>query len=213
MNFTTFKKMPLMGILRGYSIEDTLQILACYSKAGLTTIEITMNTANADSIITACSQQYKSELNIGAGTVRTIEEAKKAITAGAQFIVSPITDATIIRYCRDKNIPVFPGGFTPTEVFTAWELGATMVKVFPAQFLGPKYIKELLAPLDQVKLMPTGGVNQENIADYIKAGAKAFGVGSMLFDKKLIQSKDWGALEQKMRTTRMFVEQILNGGC
>jgi len=82
-----------------------------------------------------------------------------------------------------------------------------MVKVFPAQFLGPKYIKELLAPLDQVKLMPTGGVNQENIADYIKAGAKAFGVGSMLFDKKLIQSKDWVALEQKMRTTRMFVDQ------
>jgi len=205
--------MPLMGILRGYSIEDTLQILACYSKAGLTTIEITMNTEDAESIINACIQQYKTQLNIGAGTVRTVVEAEKAIAAGAQFIVSPITDATIIRYCRDKNIPVFPGAFTPTEVFTAWQLGATMVKVFPAQFFGPKYIQELLAPLDQLELMPTGGVNQENIADYIKAGATAFGVGSMLFDKELIKSKDWVALEQKMRTTRMFVEQILNGGC
>ena len=213
MNFISFKKMPLMGILRGYSIEDTLQILSCYRKAGLTTIEITMNTEAAESIINACIHQYKTQLNIGAGTVRTVVEAEKAIAAGAQFIVSPITDATIIRYCRDKNIPVFPGAFTPTEVFTAWELGATMVKVFPAQFLGPKYIKELLAPLDQVELMPTGGVNQENIADYIKVGAKAFGVGSMLFDKELIQKKDWVALEQQMRTTRMFVEQILNKGC
>ncbi len=199
--------MPLMGILRGYSLEDTLQILACYANAGLTTIEITMNTEDADSIIRTCRNHYKHKLNIGAGTVRTIEEAEKAVAAGAQFIVSPITDAAIIRYCTDRDIPIFPGAFTPTEVFTAWQLGATMVKVFPAQFLGPSYIKELLAPLDQVALMPTGGVNQSNFKDYINAGAKAFGVGSMLFDKVLIQNKNWVALEKKMLATRMFVEQ------
>ena len=198
-----------MGILRGYSMEDTLQILKCYQKAGLTTIEITMNTDAAVSIIQACRAQYKHQLNIGAGTVRTVEEVEKAIGAGAQFIVSPITDAPIIKYCCDKGIPVFPGAFTPTEVFTAWQLGATMVKVFPAQFLGPAYIKELLAPLDQLSLMPTGGVNQENIGDYIKAGAKAFGVGSMLFDKTLIQQKDWEGLMEKMQTVRMFVEKVI----
>lgn len=209
MNFTSFKKIPLMGILRGYSMEDTLQILNCYSKAGLTTIEITMNTDAAVSIIKACTDQYKNKLNIGAGTVRTIEEAKRAIAAGAQFVVSPITDAEIIQYCKNREIPVFPGAFTPTEVFTAWQLGATMVKVFPAQFLGPSYIKELLAPLDQISLMPTGGVNQENIADYINAGAKAFGVGGMLFDKALIRQNDWEGLEEKMRGTRIFVEQFL----
>ena len=209
MNIASFKKIPLMGILRGYSMEDTLQILHCYNKAGLTTIEITMNTDAAVSIIKACNDQYKNQLNIGAGTVRTVEEAAKAIAAGAQFVVSPITDAPIIQYCRAKDIPVFPGAFTPTEVFAAWQLGATMVKVFPAQFLGPTYIKELLAPLDQLSLMPTGGVHQENIGAYIKAGAKAFGVGSMLFDKTLIQQKDWEGLTQKMQTTRMFVEQIM----
>ncbi|MEM0994517.1 MAG: bifunctional 4-hydroxy-2-oxoglutarate aldolase/2-dehydro-3-deoxy-phosphogluconate aldolase, partial [Bacteroidota bacterium] len=126
--------------------------------------------------------------------VLSIAEVDAVLAAGGQFIVSPVTDIAVIRHCKVKNIPIFPGAYTPTEIYQAWRAGASMVKVFPARDLGPNYIADVLAPLDEMQLMPTGGVTKENIATYLKAGAKAFGMGGYLFNQQLIEAADWGKL-------------------
>ncbi|MEM9885765.1 MAG: bifunctional 4-hydroxy-2-oxoglutarate aldolase/2-dehydro-3-deoxy-phosphogluconate aldolase [Bacteroidota bacterium] len=191
-----FLQTPVVGILRGYTQAEVLQIAEIYQGAGFTNIEITMNTPNALAIIERLAEQYAGKLNVGAGTVLTIEVVDAVLVAGGQFIVSPVTDVDLIRYCTSKNIPVFPGAYTPTEIYQAWQAGARMVKVFPARDLGPTYIKDVLAPLDQLELMPTGGVTLENLEAYLEAGAKAFGMGGYLFDQALIEQENWEALRQ-----------------
>jgi 2-dehydro-3-deoxyphosphogluconate aldolase/(4S)-4-hydroxy-2-oxoglutarate aldolase len=200
-----FYKVPVVGIIRNVSLEDVIQILPCYVQAGLTTIEITMNTPGAEEIIKYALQHYPENLNVGAGTVCTKKDLNSAIDAGAQFIVTPIVRRKIILACVKKGIPVFPGAFTPSEIYKAWSLGASMVKVFPAKTLGADYIKDVKAPLNQVKLMPTGGVDIDNIESFKKAGAEAFGVGSPLFKKNFIKEKDWVGLKEHFR---QFVEKV-----
>ncbi len=195
---TLFQAVPIVGILRGHSKVTTLKIVDAYYEAGFTTIEITMNTPQVGSIIEAILKKYKGRLNVGAGTVCTTPDLAIALAAGAQFIVSPIVDIALIKKCKGLGIPVFPGAYTPTEIYHAWAAGARMVKLFPANFLGPKYVKNVLAPLDQIEIMPTGGVSLENIDSYRKAGAKAFGVGGLLFDKKLIAAEDWRGLKERL---------------
>lgn len=193
-----FEAMPLVGILRGISRNDLLEIIPRYIRAGLTTIEITMNTPDVLNILKQTTETFGNDLNVGAGTVCTEKDLNEAIAAGAQFIVTPILNEAVIRRCVEAGVPVFPGALTPSEIYQAWSWGATLVKVFPASAFGPGYIKEVLAPLDGLKLMPTGGVSLDNMSDYYRAGAKGFGLGSLLFDKKLIQQRDWDALQRKM---------------
>jgi 2-dehydro-3-deoxyphosphogluconate aldolase/(4S)-4-hydroxy-2-oxoglutarate aldolase len=133
----------------------------------------------------------------GAGTVLDAATAAKVIDAGAQFVVSPVFRSSLIAACHERNVPVTPGCFTPTEILDAWEAGADIVKVFPATALGPGYIKDVRAPLPHVKLMPTGGVTVENAGEWIKAGAVAVGVGSALLDTKAIETGDYGVLRAK----------------
>lgn len=194
-----FEDMPLVGILRGIRQEDLLQLIPRYIRAGLSTIEITMNTPGILEILQRTCEQFGSELNIGAGTVCTEADLDNALSAGAQFIVTPILNEAVIRRCVAAGIPVFPGALTPSEIYQAWSWGAKLVKVFPASAFGPGYIREVLAPLDDLKLMPTGGVSLENMADYYRAGARGFGLGSLLFDKQMIQHGDWDGLETKMK--------------
>lgn len=190
-----FQQMPLVGIVRNISFEAVRQILPLYLEAGFTTIEITMNTPQVEEMIAYALEKYAGSLNVGAGTVCTEADLKQALAAGAQFIVTPIINKKVIRACVAQNIPIFPGAYTPTEIYKAWSLGASMVKVYPATALGPEYIKDVKAPLNQVKLMPTGGVNLNNLAQFLKAGADGFGIGSQLFDKKMIQEENWPALK------------------
>lgn len=190
-----FKKAPIVGIIRNVSLEDVKQILPVYRQAGLTTIEITMNTPGAQEIIRYAIEQESEGLNIGAGTVCTKEDLENALEAGAQFIVTPIINKKIIKSCVKKGVPIFPGGYTPTELYNAWTWGATMVKIYPATSLGPEYIKDLKAPLNHLKVLPTGGVSLENMDQFLKAGADGLGIGSQLFDKQMIQNKDWAGLK------------------
>ena len=190
-----FNKAPIVGIIRGLSLEEVTQILPLYREAGLTTIEITMNTPDAEKIIQYAVENEQQGLNIGAGTVCTKEDLKKALDAGAQFIVTPILDKKVVKSCVKQGIPIFPGAFTPSEIFKAWSLGASMVKVFPATQMGSSYIKELKAPLNQLKLLPTGGVSLENMVEFFSAGADGVGMGGQLLDKKLIQDKEWKKLK------------------
>ncbi|HLT07114.1 MAG TPA: bifunctional 4-hydroxy-2-oxoglutarate aldolase/2-dehydro-3-deoxy-phosphogluconate aldolase [Cyclobacteriaceae bacterium] len=191
-----FHQMPLVGILRGFPAAKMTKIAAVYAKAGLTTLEITMNTQGATDTIADLIAAVDGKLNVGAGTVCNMEDLDKALTAGAQFIVAPIMDEEVIRKCVTLNVPVFPGAYTPTEIYKAWSLGATMVKVFPAGKLGPGYLKEVLAPLNQIQLLPTGGISLDNMAEFIKAGAKGFGIGSALIPKQLVEQEAWEELHQ-----------------
>jgi 2-dehydro-3-deoxyphosphogluconate aldolase/(4S)-4-hydroxy-2-oxoglutarate aldolase len=200
-----FLKVPIVGIVRNLSFEEIKGILSAYLAAGLTTIEITMNTEGAAGMIKFAVANYAGKLNIGAGTVCTEHDLDKALEAGAQFIVTPIINPAVIKRCVDEGVPIFPGAFTPTEVYNAWSLGATMVKVFPTTALGAGYIKDLKAPLNQIKLIPTGGVDLNNIISFKKAGADGYGIGSHLFDKELVKTKNWEGL--KMHLQR-FVEKL-----
>lgn len=189
-----FIQVPVIGILRGYSLEEVLQIVKVYKQEGFTNIEITMNTPNATAIIIELYKLYAGQLNIGAGTVVTKMQVEEVVKAGAQFIVSPITDISLIEYCNSINTPIFPGAYTPSEIYSCWEAGARMVKVFPARALGPSYISDVMAPLEQLELMPTGGVTLENIQAFKNAGARAYGMGGYLFKDSFIQTKNWEML-------------------
>lgn len=194
-----FEQMPLIGILRGISGAALSELIPRYLAAGLNTLEITMNTAGAEQLIEEMATRHGAELNIGAGTVCTEADLDRALSAGAQFIVTPVLNEAVIRRCVAQDIPVFPGALTPSEIYQAWSWGARMVKVFPASVFGPAYIREVLAPLDQLRLLPTGGISLDNMADYYRAGARGFGLGSLLFDKHLIETADWDRLQQKMQ--------------
>ncbi len=190
-SWSRFEQMPIVGILRNFPVDLMDSLAETYAKAGLTNLEITMNSAGVEETIAFLSQKFGDKLNIGAGTVCDTQDLEKALAAGAQFIVTPILDEEVIRECVRQQIPVFPGAYTPTEIYKAWKLGASMVKVFPASKLGPEYIKEVLAPLNTIKLMPTGGVTLDNCTDFLKAGAKGLGMGGQLFPKNLIEKQQW----------------------
>jgi 2-dehydro-3-deoxyphosphogluconate aldolase/(4S)-4-hydroxy-2-oxoglutarate aldolase len=161
-------------------------------EGGLCNIEVTMNTADAEELIRLTADLVGGKGNVGAGTVTTVETLDKALKAGATFIVTPAVVPDVIQACVERKIPVMPGAMTPTEILTAWRLGATMVKVFPADQLGPGHIKALKAPFPEIPLMPTGGVTVETLPAFKKAGADAFGVGGPLFDPKQVAAGNWG---------------------
>jgi 2-dehydro-3-deoxyphosphogluconate aldolase/(4S)-4-hydroxy-2-oxoglutarate aldolase len=200
-----FSAVPIVGIVRNNSFEDLIKILPIYVNSGLNTIEITMDTAKAEEMIRYARNNYDYELNVGAGTVCEVSELRRAIDAGAQFIVTPILNKKVIKICVKENIPVFSGAFSPTEIYKAWSLGASVVKVYPATSLGAQYIKDIKTPLPQIKLMPTGGINLINFAGFMETGAASYGVGSQLFDKKHIENKNWDELGKHFAA---FVEKI-----
>ncbi len=189
-----FAQAPIVGIARGLSADAIAQILPRYREAGLTTLEITMNTPDAEALIRYALEHYGDSLNIGAGTVCTTDDLDRALAAGAQFIVTPILDESVVRACVARGVPIFPGAFTPSEIYRAWALGASMVKVFPCTSLGPAYIRDLKGPLNPIKLLPTGGVSLTNMTQFFEAGADGLGIGSELVDKALIKAQDWSGL-------------------
>jgi 2-dehydro-3-deoxyphosphogluconate aldolase/(4S)-4-hydroxy-2-oxoglutarate aldolase len=200
-----FDKMPVVGIIRNLTVADINFVLPIYKQAGFTTIEITLNTPEALSVISSLALEYKGELNVGAGTVCTMDDLTAAITAGANFIVTPIFKAEVVKKCVSLEVPIFPGAFSPTEIYEAWELGASMVKLYPASVVGSEYISAVLAPLNKIKLMPTGGIHLSNMLAFMKAGATSLGIGSELFDKKIIQKRDSEAM---LNHFTLFAQQM-----
>jgi 2-dehydro-3-deoxyphosphogluconate aldolase / (4S)-4-hydroxy-2-oxoglutarate aldolase len=197
-SWEAFEKTPMVAILRNIPSDRLMSIAKCMVTSGISTMEITVNTPGAFDSIQSLQDKYGAKLNIGAGTVCNLNDMHGALDAGAQFIVMPICDEDVINYCVIHKIPVFPGAYTPTEIYKAWQMGASMVKVFPASDLGPSYIRDVLAPLNEIKLMPTGGVTMENIGSFFEAGAKAVGIGGGIVPKKLIDAEDWKGLEKTM---------------
>ena len=192
-----FSSAPLVAILRGYGVGQASEIAKALHAGGFKNIEVTMNSVEPEKQIALIKELVGNEMNVGAGTVCTLEDLDRALSAGAQFIITPIVVPEVIQACKAKEVPVFPGAFSPTEIYQAWSLGADIVKVFPARRLGAKYFKDVLGPLNQIKLMPTGGVDISTVADFIKAGASAISVGSTLIDSTLVKEKRWELLQQK----------------
>lgn len=208
-NEQIFDQMPIIGILRNISTADISSILPYYLKSGLTTLEITMNSQQAEESIRFAIEKYAGQLNVGAGTVCDMRELNLAINAGAQFIVTPIVNEDVIKECVARQVPVFPGAYTATEIYTAWKLGANRVKVFPAASLSPNHFKDLRGPFSQIKLLATGGVDLNNIVAFLKAGVSGFGIGSTLFNKQLIVDKKWEALFEVFCNYKQVVENHL----
>lgn len=198
-NIELFEKAPIIGIMRNIDEETVKSILPVYFKSGFNSVEITMNSTKAVEIIKSSVKEFP-EMNIGAGTVCTMEELDLACDAGASFIVSPILSIEIIKKSIERKVAVFPGALTPTEIFKAHLLGATAVKVFPITSFGPKYVKDLIAPLDNMKLIPVGGVSKNNIRAFFENGSYGVGMASSLFSKNLISKNSMEELSQHFKS-------------
>jgi 2-dehydro-3-deoxyphosphogluconate aldolase/(4S)-4-hydroxy-2-oxoglutarate aldolase len=198
----------LIAILRHTDANRAIDTAEALAAAGADAVEVTLNTAGAMGMLRAIAGHFGSRLVIGAGTVLSADRAREAIDAGAELIVCPHFDAAIVRAAAERGVASIPGGFTPTEIFQAWSAGASMVKVFPAGPVGPRYIRDVLAPLNDTPLVPTGGVTLENAAEFIRAGASALGLGSALVDPKVVGA---GNFDQLTATARAFLAAIQSG--
>ncbi len=199
------EKCGIVAIIRANSSEELIDVAAAIKEGGVDIIEVTMTTPNALQVINEVSQKYGDEVLVGVGSVLDAETARAAILAGAEFVVSPVVKLDVIELCNRYSKVVMPGTFTPTEILTAWENGADYVKVFPVSQVGPGYIKAVKAPLPQISLIPTGGVNVDNAGEFIKAGATALGVGGSLVDKKVIAEKRFEVLTER---AHQLVEEV-----
>jgi 2-dehydro-3-deoxyphosphogluconate aldolase/(4S)-4-hydroxy-2-oxoglutarate aldolase len=184
----------LVAVIRADSPSQLVDVCQALADGGVDVAEITMTTPGALDAINQASTKLAGRCLIGVGSVLDPETARAAILAGAQYIVAPTLNLSVIEMAHRYDKPVVPGGLTPTEIMTAWQAGADLVKVFPANVFGPSYFKDLLAPMPQLKLTPTGGVSLETAAAWLEAGAACLGVGSALVKKDLIKSKDWAGL-------------------
>ncbi|MCD6413297.1 MAG: bifunctional 4-hydroxy-2-oxoglutarate aldolase/2-dehydro-3-deoxy-phosphogluconate aldolase [Elusimicrobia bacterium] len=199
MDLREFEKLPLMGILRGIEESDIEPLAEAVISAGLKTIEIAMNTANAPQLIEKLKKISGGRLCVGAGTVLTEDILTQALSAGAEFIVLPTLVPDVVARCVEEKIPVFPGGLTPREIYDAWQAGASMVKVFPAKFFGPSYFREIKAPFRDIKLLACGGVTAGNIKNYFSSGASAVAFGGGIFKRDLIKKRDFISIENSIR--------------
>ena len=197
--FSQMLEAGVVAVIRAQSADQLSHIAAALLEGGVPSIEVTMSTPKAIAGIEALADSIGDRAIIGVGTVLDASTARDAIAAGAQFVVSPVLDEEVIGTTRRYGKISIPGAFTPTEILRAWTLGADVVKVFPSTSLGPSYIRDILAPLPQVRLTPTGGVDLKNAADWIKAGAVCLGVGSSLVTRDSLAKSDWGAITTNAR--------------
>lgn len=195
----------LIAVIRADSAEQLVDVCKALADGGCIAAEITMTTPNALAAIEAARHALGDRAIVGVGSVLDAETARAAILAGAQFVFAPTFNPEVITMAHRYDKAVVPGALTPTEIMAAWQAGADLVKVFPANHFGPKYFKDLLAPMPQLKLTPTGGVDLDTAEQWIKAGAVALGVGSALVKKDLIRAKDWKTLTS---LAAQFVEKV-----
>jgi len=191
MDVNQFKQLPIIGILRGVEADIIEPLVETVVSSGLQTIEITMNTSGASGLIRRMVKKAQNRLTIGAGTVLTIDDLRSALDAGATFIVLPTLVPDVVKYCAENKIPVFPGALTPQEIYNAWRAGATMVKVFPAKFFGPAYLKEVKGPFQEVELLACGGVNRDNIQSFFSCGASAVAFGESIFQREWLVAREF----------------------
>lgn len=192
------KAEKVIALIRADSPDGLLDCARALAAGGLTSIELTMTTPGAIRMLEKATAELPDFL-FGLGTVLDAETARAGILAGAKFIVTPGARLDVVAMCQRYSVPIFCGAFTPTEVIAVWEAGADAAKIFPAEFFGPNYIKSLKGPLPHVEMVPTGGVNETNVGEFLKAGAFATAAGSSLVDGKAFKEKNWAAITDKAK--------------
>lgn len=191
---TQLQRVIECGVVAVVRFDDPgplVEVVRALADGGVIVAEVTFTVPNALDVIREARRQLGDRVLLGAGTVLDPETARAALLAGAEFLVSPAVNLDVIRMCRRYDKLVMPGAFTPTEVLTAWEAGADVVKVFPADVIGPAFFKAIRGPLPQVKLMPTGGVDLTTAGEFLKAGAVCLGVGGQLVEPKAVAARDF----------------------
>ena len=202
------RETGIIAIMRAKSSEQLIAAADAIKAGGVKVIEVTMTTPGALSVIEAAKKKYGAEVLFGAGSVLDAETARAAILAGADFIVAPTINMDVIALCNRYSVPLMPGCYSPTEILTAWQAGADMVKLFPASVGGADLVKAILAPLPQVEIVPVGGVDLNTAADFIRKGEAALGVGSSLINQKLL---DAGDMAELTRRAAAFIEEVRQG--
>lgn len=186
----------IVAVVRSESSESLVKVVQALADGGVTAAEITFTVPDAVEVIRQVRKEVGDRVVLGAGTVLDPETARAALLAGAEYIVAPVVNREVIALCRRYDKVIMPGAFTPTEVLAAWEAGADVVKVFPADVGGPAYLKALRGPLPQVRLMPTGGVDLNTAESFLKAGACCLGIGGSLVEPKAIADGDFGRIRE-----------------
>ena len=204
------RAVEAMGVVAVIRLKDAgklRDVIDALALGGVRALELTMTIPGVVGLIREITPTLPNGFLVGAGTVTDADTARAVIDAGAQFVVGPVLRPDIIRACHERDIPAMPGCFSPTEILTAHEAGADIVKVFPATMLGPQFIRDVRAPLPHVKLMPTGGVTLDNAGEWVRAGAVAVGVGSALVDVKAI---DAGRFDVVTANARRVIASVSN---
>jgi 2-dehydro-3-deoxyphosphogluconate aldolase/(4S)-4-hydroxy-2-oxoglutarate aldolase len=192
------KAQKVIALIRADGADSLLDCARALQAGGLGAIELTMTTPGALDLVAKVSQGLPDAL-IGLGTVLDAETARAGIKAGAKFIVTPAVRPAVIAVCREQGVPILSGALTPTEACTAWDAGADVIKIFPAEFFGPAYIKSLKAPFPKMEFLPTGGVTPQTVGDFLKAGAFATAAGSALVSAAMLKSRDWAAVTARAK--------------
>ncbi len=195
----------IVAVIRAESPDLLVDVAEALLAGGVEVMEVTFTVPRAARVIEKVADKLGSRILLGAGTVLDTETARAAFLAGAEFIVSPAVNVDVIEMCRRYSKLVMPGAFTPTEVVTAWQAGADIVTVFPSDLVGPKYLKLLHGPLPHIRLMPTGGVNLDTAAEFLKAGACALGIGGSLVEAKAVAAGDMKRIES---LAKQFVDVV-----
>lgn len=195
----------IVAVVRAPEPAGLVDVIQALAAGGITVAEVTLTVPNALDVIREARLALGDSVLLGAGTVLDAESCRKALMAGAEFVVSPTLNHDVIRVCQRYDKIVMPGAFTPTEILAAWNGGADIVKVFPAEVVGPAFFKAMRGPLPQIRLMPTGGVDLNTAADFLKAGACCLGIGSQLVDPKLVAA---GAFDQLRDLAAKYVEIV-----
>lgn len=206
MGVEEIKKRAVVAVIRGASVETIIPMAMALMNGGVTSLEITMETPKALAVIEKAADMFGDEMFVGAGTVLDPETARAAILSGAKFVFSPTVRKETIEITKRYGVISVPGAFTPTEILTAYEYGADVIKVFPAGSVGPGYFKNIAGPLPHIPLMPTGGIDMDNAKDYISAGAVAVGVGSSLVDPKRALTDDY--LAKITENAKKLMDQV-----
>jgi 2-dehydro-3-deoxyphosphogluconate aldolase/(4S)-4-hydroxy-2-oxoglutarate aldolase len=198
----------IVAVIRAPSGEVLGDAAEALLAGGVDCMEITFTVPKALRVLETVADRLGDKVLLGAGTVLDPETARAALLAGARFIVAPTVNLRTIELCKRYTALVMPGAFSPTEILTAWEAGADIVKVFPSEITGPAYLRAVRAPLPQVRLMPTGGVNLQTAAEFLKAGACALGIGGSLVSAEAIKNRDWASIESLAKQYVGIVRQM-----
>lgn len=201
----------IVAVVRAPDPAGLVDVVRALADGGVTVAEVTFTVPGAADVIREARRQLGDRVLLGAGTVLDSETARTAILAGAEFIVAPTVNPEVIRLCRRYDKAVMPGAFTPTEILTAWEAGADIVKVFPADILGPAFFKAMKGPLPQIRLMPTGGVDLSTAVEFLKAGAVCLGVGSQMVDPKFVANRQFDRITELAKQYVAIVQQFRAG--